>query len=454
MLSTLVADTQAWLSKHLDLSGHPRFLLGVSGGVDSMVLLACFRALSEQFGYGLEVVHVNHRIRADSDQDQALVVDYCQRHDLPLSVRIWQRPSDFGPVTEAAARQFRYACFDQLARSKACNYLVLAHHQDDQAETVLMGLLKAGRLSSLTGMPACRPLATDSDCLLVRPWLNVEKDFIYQVAKSTGIPYREDYSNQSDVYLRNRIRNRYLPELAGENPNFSQHLVQLAGQAQAYISWADQALDQFCNRALVSNQKGYKLDLTELRTYDIDQIVVALTAVFNRIQIDFPQLAQLSYQAKCDLARLLKKDQGQQEYPLPGNLVVIKVYDQAYIRPAQDDWSLAQAHYSNLALNQDYLFFDNLRICLLAVDPSRPVNLDQVSLRPRQAGDYLVLSQGQRQKLRRFLINHKVPAGQRDQLTLLARNQRVLMIVDQNGRILFFDNKEITEKSNLTITIN
>ncbi len=190
------------------------FLLAVSGGADSMVLLWLFDALNLSF----EVAHVNYRLRGeDSEGDQQLVERFCRERNIPVHIyevtEQDQRPE--GSI-QLWARNLRYRFFRKIKSTHHLNYLVTAHHLNDQLETFLINLSRGSGLKGLGGMPA-------ASNRILRPLLHFTKKEIYDFAAQHNIPFREDYTNAKNDYLRNRIRNRVIPELTKASAGFIAH---------------------------------------------------------------------------------------------------------------------------------------------------------------------------------------------------------------------------------------
>ncbi|WP_397547420.1 tRNA lysidine(34) synthetase TilS [Rhodothermus marinus] len=209
-----------------------RVVVGVSGGVDSMVLLEVLRRL----GYRPVVVHVNYRLRgADSDADEALVRRFCRWHRLPLRVaRIDLKARTGGRAIQATARQVRYAFFRRVALREGIEVVAVAHQRDDQAETLLLNLMRGSGLEGLLGMRPKRRLGREN-VWLVRPLLPVSRAEIEAWARAEGIPWREDVSNASLHYRRAVIRHEVLPLLARHfGSGVAARLAHTAGLLRAY----------------------------------------------------------------------------------------------------------------------------------------------------------------------------------------------------------------------------
>lgn len=229
-----VLDERALLPKGAGL------LLAVSGGLDSVVLLHLFRRLARARDYRLAVGHVNHGLRgAESDADETFVAGLAEEAGLPFfSARL---APDFyaGQNKQAAARKERYARLKRWVKEAQLDYLLTAHHADDAAETLLINLLRGAGPEGLGGM------AWRND-LLVRPLLGFSRAELSAYAAAHELPWREDATNASDDYLRNRLRHQVLPLLDGER---GQATVNLA-RAAARLQEADLALRAAAERLL------------------------------------------------------------------------------------------------------------------------------------------------------------------------------------------------------------
>jgi len=202
-----------YLERHAILDGLGPVLVGVSGGVDSMVLLDLLR----KTGATLHVVHVNYGFRgAESDADEALVASACARWSIPCTVHrasaSW-RDATAGKSLQEAARDLRYDVMFDTAKSIGSETVVVAHNLDDQAETVLLRLFRGSGVESVAGMRVRRPLRRHDDVLLVRPLLFATRQEIAEYASQQGLLYRADASNLDPRFDRVRVRHTVLPAI-------------------------------------------------------------------------------------------------------------------------------------------------------------------------------------------------------------------------------------------------
>jgi tRNA(Ile)-lysidine synthase len=223
-------------------------LVATSGGVDSMVLLHGLRELSQEFGLELAVGHVNHGLRgASSEADEASVrsvaaelgLDFVSRRVEPQSVRR-DTPSSRRLTLQEAARHLRYQALGSMAAELGADLVATGHNADDQAETVLLRLLRGTGPAGLVGIPV-----RSEGGNVVRPLLRVARRDIETWARGRGLSWREDASNRSLGYARNRLREKWLPGLARDfNPQLLRAVGDLA-EAQCWESeWFEAEVDR------------------------------------------------------------------------------------------------------------------------------------------------------------------------------------------------------------------
>lgn len=231
-------------------------LVALSGGPDSVALLHAMLALRDRFGYRLAAAHLNHCIRAaESDRDEAFVRDLCARLVIDLTV---ERATGLLPGTanlEEKAREMRHRFLNATADRIGADFIALAHHAGDQAETVMLRLLRGAGAAGLGAMDA------RGQGKIIRPMLDVTRAEVMSYLTATGASFVTDTSNQSRAILRNRIRVELLPMLEREYaPGLGARLVELAGEMRA--------LDDFIMAAarheLASMVSGDALDISGL----------------------------------------------------------------------------------------------------------------------------------------------------------------------------------------------
>ena len=190
-----------------------KLFLAVSGGLDSMVLLHLF----QQLPYEIAVLHCNFQLRGmESFGDQDFIQKYCDQNNIPFFTTQFDTDAfakDYKLSTQVAARELRYNWFYELLETHQFDYVLTAHHADDNLETFIINLSRGTGLEGLIGIP-------EENDKIIRPLLPFSRDEILQYAKENNIEWREDSSNASNKYLRNKIRHDLVPILKEINPDF------------------------------------------------------------------------------------------------------------------------------------------------------------------------------------------------------------------------------------------
>jgi tRNA(Ile)-lysidine synthase len=215
--------------KRIGVGRDASVLIALSGGPDSVALFHGMLALRDRFGFTIAAAHLNHAIRgAESDRDEAFVRALCARCEVELAVERAQGLASDTPNLEERAREARHAFLNSIADRLGADYIAVAHHADDQAETVMMRLLRG------TGAAGLSAMAERAPGRIVRPMLSVTREEVTAYLKSIDEKFVNDSSNQSSAILRNRIRAEVMPMLERNYaPGLRGRLVQLASEMRA-----------------------------------------------------------------------------------------------------------------------------------------------------------------------------------------------------------------------------
>ena len=263
-----------------------RLLLAVSGGADSMALLhAAANCMESEC---LTLAHLNHHLRGEeSDADAEFVRQQSQLRGIKVvtgEAAVSRLARESGLTIEETARQQRYRFLLETATELEIPWVVTAHHQRDQAETVMHHILRGTSLRGLAGIPVTRKLSETTS--LVRPLLTVTPDRIRTYLADECVPFREDTSNLDAKFTRNRIRHELLPLLAGEyNEQSEQHLISLARQAREVVQCLDSIAEATLHQTLIERQPdSCRLDFSVLRETPIVILRQLLTLLWNQQQ--------------------------------------------------------------------------------------------------------------------------------------------------------------------------
>ncbi|MFV9511714.1 tRNA lysidine(34) synthetase TilS [Tepidibacillus sp. LV47] len=243
-------------------------IVGVSGGPDSMALL---HILANVVSNTLIVAHLNHQFRGyEADLDAEFVRKQCNKMGIPVVIKEYNVPSYMKEMklgAQEAARKIRYQFFLETARDWNAGYLALGHHANDQAETLIMRMIRGTGPHGLSGIPYVREFEGLS---IIRPLLDVTREEIEQYIKEQGLSYRIDQSNFTTKYFRNEIRLNILPFLEKYNGKLITHLSQMAKLNQAEDQYLRKiALDEF-NKSLIKKENhSYIFDVSYLQNLDI-----------------------------------------------------------------------------------------------------------------------------------------------------------------------------------------
>ncbi len=224
-----------------------RVLVGCSGGADSVALLRLLHGVNQGafWQWKLIVAHVNHNLRGpESNADQDFTRQLAKQLRLPFRVKsVRLKSTSVSKISENSARKARLAALERMAAANRCSCIAVAHHADDQAETVLMRLIRGTGVRGMAGMATARWLG---GARLVRPLLSFPRQTLREYLCAIGQPWQTDSSNADLHFLRNRVRQELIPLLAGYQPNIRRTLVRLAENARI----ADRAITKEANHLI------------------------------------------------------------------------------------------------------------------------------------------------------------------------------------------------------------
>ncbi len=405
-------------------------ICAVSGGPDSMALLWAMYMLQDKLKIRLSAAHFNHCLRGEeSDRDEAFVREFCEGYGIPLAVERKQvRAGKKG--LEAAARQARYDFFATLS-----GLVATAHTADDNAETVLMHLVRGTGLKGLGGIA---PVSGR----IIRPMLEVTRAQVIAFLEQYHVPYVTDSTNAEDAFLRNRLRHHVMPLLEQENPKLSQNLsamaMQLRNDEALLESMTPQTdrIDLLRQMDVASRSRALAafLEKAGVREPEREHILLAERLVFS----DMPS-AKASFPngvtVRCNYDRLIACSDTQpieqQELPISGRVILENLGVTVRCKPAE-----------NTANDTDSF----------TVLPR-----GKIVVRPRQQGDSVRLSGGTK-TLKKLFIDRKIPAHRRQQIPVIADDAGVLGVygigpnldrvsTSADGVTIYFESIEKTEDS-------
>ncbi len=309
-----------------------RLVVGVSGGADSVALLHGLREVNRVRGlpWKIYVGHLHHGIRGTAaDEDAQFVKDLAGSLDLPVTVEQADVPGlakARQQSIEEAAREARYAFFERICLHTESRHIVLAHHADDNAETVLHRILRGTGLRGLAGIAPVRALSPGSEIVVVRPLLKLHKGEIVAFLRERDLPWREDHTNTQTSLTRNRIRNEILPLLEGKiNRQVREALIRLAEQARLTDAYLAETAQRTLETLMIS-RTDCELTLNLPALLKRSKVIRAelVRQAFLWLRVGEQQIDRRHVMA---VLRLAEQGVNNKRINLPGRLTVARRYD-------------------------------------------------------------------------------------------------------------------------------
>jgi tRNA(Ile)-lysidine synthase len=288
-VSSLFAQTLAGLRAEYFPTSQPAIAVALSGGLDSMVLLRLAHAYAREHGLSLSAFHVHHGLSPNADAWRAHCAAACVALGIGFDARDVSVEKGKSGI-EAAARKARYAALGAMCRAHGVDLLLTAHHLDDQAETVLLQLLRGSGPAGLSGMDAANrapALLGDEQLLMARPLLQTARADLEALAQEQGIDWVEDESNNDPRYARNALRHTVMPALAAAFPGFQTRVARSGMHVQSALRVLLEVADQDLDRCL----DGDAIDLAQLRALSPDRINNVLRHWFSVRRLAMPSTA-------------------------------------------------------------------------------------------------------------------------------------------------------------------
>ena len=378
------------------ISPGDHIICAVSGGADSVALTFALYLLKEKLDIRLSAAHFNHHLRgAESDRDEEFVRDFCRRYDIPLFVGGEQvKPGKKG--LEAAARDARYAFLRSLDGK-----IATAHTADDNAETVLLHLIRGTGLKGLGGIaPVNRQV--------IRPMLGITRQDVEDFCAEWCVSYITDSSNETDAFLRNRIRHQVMPLLRAENPRLAENVSAMAQRLR---------LDE---DYLASSAEATQ-DIEVLKAMHPAQRSRALEGLLKENGVKEPEAVHI---ARTEA--LIRSDNPSARAEFPGNVTIARQYGRLQKLETADTPAAAELPCPGSIRWGDY----RVTACPAAeivntTDTFTIMPQGKLILRARAPGDAITLPGGTR-SLKKLFIDRKIPAARRLQIPVLTDDAGVV----------------------------
>lgn len=421
------------LTGHQALRADCVLIVACSGGRDSICLLDILDILQKQYGYKLKAVYVHHGLRQEADEEAAWIRGLCALRKIPCAVLradVAARAAAKRESIEEAARLLRYRLLEQKAEEEEREgnqaWIVTAHHAQDQAETILLHMLRGCGLRGLTGMQEQRGR-------ILRPLLQVDREDIDCYVRDRGLEYREDLSNQDTRYTRNWIRLRLMPVLEEQNASIRKNLCEMAELLKKDEEFLEESADRFY--ADVYQDGALKISVLQ----GLSEAV--RLRIFRKYLEQCGGLSNVRAEHIRMLDRLLDMQSGSQAQ-LPGGRTFCRDFGwiRARKRPPVSEEAL-------LDLCAEPVRCAGIRGCFRARQVENPYrNLQKIPdlrytkwldcdtiterlrIRTRRPGDYLTAAGG-RKSLKKYMIEQKIAQDERDRIPLVADGAHIVWVV-------------------------
>ena len=433
-----------YIKKFNMLDEGDKVLAGVSGGADSMCLLLVLLKIKNLFNINISVVHVNHGLRGKAAQlDAEFVEQICGRFNVECIVRnvnVKDYAAREKQSEEEAARNLRYKMFASVCRELQCTKIAVAHHADDQAETVLFQMFRGSGLKGLSGMLPVR----DN---IIRPLLCVSRAEIEDFLKQSHMEYCTDATNYSVDYTRNKIRLNILPYIKDNiNEGVVSHLISIADDARRADLFLQREAQKIFNENSVIEDGELKLNLEVLK---YEEIIVSyvLRMCIEKVKSAMKDIGRKHIEDIYNIAHI----KGNKEIMLPYGIRVYKEYSslifkrqETEISEEQPCFTLSKEKILN-SINGISIEYGNNKIVLKIRRYEKNIKYTKtkytncfdydkienvLSLRARAPGDFIVIHKnGEKKKLKNYFIDEKIPKNERDKLLIVADGSQVIWIV-------------------------
>lgn len=430
-----------------------RILAAVSGGADSVCLLHVLVKLQKAWKLKLRVIHVNHQLRGEeADRDEDFVRRLCERFSVEFTckrVEVRAFALKEGLSEEEAGRILRYQVFEEEAlrwegEAKKKNEdpspvrIAVAHHKDDDVETVLFQLFRGSGLKGLGGIPAARGR-------IIRPLLAVSREKILKFLSAEGLDFCVDSTNDSGDYTRNRLRHEIIPQIeALVNLRAGEHVLQTARRARQADAYLEEEAGRWLGKFGIKEEKaasGVGADAEKLRLSfgaDAEKLKnepeILQTYVIKQMMGRAAGRTKDLGEVHVEAARRLLYGQVGKQIDLPYGLTARRGYTMVWVEKG------GKAREKNV--QEEEIFLPKLEIKVFSYEKAMEIPQNQytkwfdcdrikgmLSVRTRQTGDYFFLSGGGKKTVKSYMVDEKIPAEIRGRIPLLADGSHILWII-------------------------
>ena len=434
--------------KKNNINYNDKFVIAVSTGVDSTVLLDLFLNNKLIANDNIIIAHVNHHKRLQSEDEEKYILDFTKRNNLKCYIKDLYFDNEKENF-QSVARKKRYEFFNEVMKLENAKYLVLAHHADDLIETILMRIMRGSSLTGYAGINECYDVdgVDDLKYTIIRPLISISKDEIYKYASLNNIKYFEDESNNTNDYQRNKIRHDIIPLLKKEYPNVLDKFYEYSNVLFNASSEIDKIRDNFINDKVTRNNEYFKFSIDEfnkLSDYLKEEVVFELLKPY-----------MLSKANIEEILKVINANKSNYSHNYDDKFELVISYNEVYVYYQPIDKLDINITVDKVG---EYRVNDKMKICVSEASSNVFTNKNELwynyndlplTIRSRMPGDKIFINQNYK-KVKDVLIDMKVPIKKRDSL---------LLGVDKDGEVLIIfgirksDNLKKYKCNNLCISL-
>jgi tRNA(Ile)-lysidine synthase len=319
-------QVEEFIKRHSLLEPGKKVVVGVSGGPDSLALLHLLWSMKEEKGISIIAAHLDHMFRGEeSEEDMKYVVDFCQKRGIEcetaqINVSLYQQEKGIG--AQVAARECRYQFFTDVMEKVGASCLALAHHGDDQIETILMRMVRGSTMTGYAGIRAKRPFGGG---VIIRPFLSVDKEQILAYCQQHDLKPRMDQSNEKEVYTRNRFRRHVLTFLKEENAQTHKQFQSYSEKLLEDAQYLEELTVQAMNKVMKREKEEIILRRDEFLQVRKPLQRRGIQLILNYLYKEIPP--SLSSVHVDNLLTFLEREQPSGVLHFPGGLKVVRSYN-------------------------------------------------------------------------------------------------------------------------------
>lgn len=469
MTTDLYRSFVSFINTHKLLNENAHIVAGLSGGADSVCLVLLLKRYCKENGGSLTAVHINHKLRKEAaDADASFAKRFCEEQGIPCRIETMDVRALAGELhssEEEAGRIARYQAFIRIAKEEKGS-IAVAHHRDDNAETVLLNLVRGTGIRGLTGM---KPESRVEGCRLIRPLLFADREQIEGYLKERNIPFCTDSTNADLSYARNRIRHAVLPELAKVNSRAADHICRSAqslGEIEAYL---EKETEKKTRHILLAENGEVRIRLKELEK---EEPLFAKRIVYRAIALAAGGEKDIAAEHVAAVLLLAGLQSGRKS-SLPYGLMALRVYDEICLiknteEPENDAAPAAEIPKGALKEEAMQIPLPGGRTAALSVVPVSPENREQlikkntytkafdydkiigvIKVGEKVPGDRIVLQNGTK-TLKKLFTDEKIPADKRGDVLLFKDAESVFWAVP----FRISEQHKITENTKRAVVIS